>query len=64
LKPVATTGFKANAIFVVGSQTVRFTLTPAEGVKLVGTAPSPVPAGAKGAVQITAPDGATAQAKF
>ena len=63
-KPVAATGFKANAIFVVGAQPVRFTLTPADAQKLTGTAPVAVPAGAKGAIQLTAPDGTTAQAKF
>lgn len=63
-KPVRTAGFKANAIFVVDGKPLRFALEPAEDIKLVGTAPIPVPAGVKGAVQLTAPDGATAQAKF
>ncbi|MBS0240599.1 MAG: hypothetical protein JSS20_00385 [Proteobacteria bacterium] len=63
-KPVAPTGFKANAIFVVGAQPVRFALAPADKVKLAGTAPVAVPVGVKGAVQITAPDGSTAQAKY
>lgn len=63
-KPVAATGFKANAIFVVGKQPVRFALTPADTTKLAGTAPVAVPAGVKGALQITAPDGSTAQAKY
>lgn len=63
-KPVATTGFKANAIFVVGTQPVRFALTPADNTKLTGTAPVAVPPGVKGAIQITAPDGSTVQAKY
>lgn len=63
-KPVAAAGFKANAILVVDGRTHRFALSPAEGARLTGSAPVPVPAGVKGAVQITAPDGATAQAKF
>lgn len=63
-KPIAATGFKANAILIIDGKSQRFAMTPAEGSKLVGTAPTPVPIGVKGAVQITAPDGATAQAKF
>lgn len=63
-KPIAATGFKANAILVVDGKSQRFPLTPTEGAKLVGTAPVPVSPGVKGAVQLTAPDGETAQAKF
>lgn len=63
-KPVAASGFKANAILVVSAQAVRFSLEPADNAKLAGTAPTPVPAGVKGAIQITAPDGSTAQAKY
>lgn len=63
-KPVAAAGFKANAILIVGGKTQRFTLEPADGSRLVGKAPVAVPAGTKGAVQLTAPDGTTAQAKF
>ncbi len=63
-KPIAATGFKANAILVVDGKSQRFPLAPTEGAKLVGTAPVPVNPGVKGAVQLTAPDGATAQAKF
>lgn len=63
-KPVESAGFKANAIFVVNAKPARFPLEPAGGQKLVGKAPAPVAPGAKGAVQLTAPDGTTAQAKF
>ncbi|MDI1283206.1 MAG: hypothetical protein PSV46_02315 [Reyranella sp.] len=63
-KPIASTGFRGNAILVVDGKTQRFELQPADGSRLVGTAPVAVPAGAKGAVQLTAPDGTTAQAKF
>ncbi len=63
-KPIAATGFAANAILVVDGKSQRFPLAPADGSKLVGTAPVPVKAGVKGAVQLTAPDGTTAQAKF
>jgi hypothetical protein len=63
-KPIPAAGFKANAIFVVDGKSQRFTLEPADGSKLVGTAPVAVPAGVKGAVQLTAPDGKSGQAKF
>lgn len=63
-KPIPATGFKANAILVIDGKTQRFALEPADGSKLVGTAPAPVKAGVKGAIQLTAPDGTTAQAKF
>lgn len=63
-KPIPAKGFKANAILVIGGKSQRFPLTPAEGSKLVGTAPAPVKPGVKGAIQLSAPDGATAQAKF
>ena len=63
-KPVAATGFQANAIFVIDGKSQRFALAPADALKLVGTAPAPVSPGVKGAVQLTAPDGTTAQAKF
>jgi hypothetical protein len=63
-RPVPAQGYRANAILVVAGATQRFALQPGEGNRLVGTAPVPVPAGTKGAVQITGPDGATAQARF
>lgn len=63
-KPIPAKDFKANAILVIDGKSQRFPLTPAEGSKLVGTAPAPVKPGVKGAIQLTAPDGATAQAKF
>lgn len=63
-KPVTAKDFKANAILVIGGKSQRFALIPDQGSKLVGTAPSPVKPGVKGAVQLTAPNGATAQAKY
>ncbi|MGU9982494.1 hypothetical protein ACJ4V0_20865 [Phreatobacter sp. HK31-P] len=61
---IPTQGYRANAILVVGGTTQRFTLQPDQSNRMVGTAPAPVPSGVKGAVQITGPDGATAQARF
>lgn len=63
-KPVPAAGFRGNAILVIEGKTQRFPLQAGEGNRLVGTAPVPVPKGVKGAVQITGPDGATAQARF
>jgi hypothetical protein len=63
-RPVPAAGFKANAILIVDGRTHRFALQPGQGSQLAGTAPVPIPAGVKGAVQLIAPDGATAQAKF
>jgi hypothetical protein len=63
-KPVPALGYKATAILVVEGRTQRFPLQAGEANRLTGTAPVSVPAGAKGAVQITGPDGATAQARF
>ncbi len=63
-KPIASTGFRGSAILVVDGKTQRFDLRPVDGSRLVGTAPVAVPAGVKGVVQLVAPDGSTAQAKF
>jgi hypothetical protein len=63
-QPVAAQGYRANAILVVGGATQRFPLQAGEANRLIGTASVPIPAGVKGAVQITGPDGATAQARF
>ena len=41
-KPIPAKDFKANAIFVIDGKSQRFALTPADGSKLVGTAPAPV----------------------
>ena len=62
--PISAAGFKANAILLIGGKSQRFPLEPADGSKLVGTAPTPVKPGVKGAIQLTAPDGTTAQGKF
>ncbi|KAF0226396.1 MAG: hypothetical protein FD175_3052 [Beijerinckiaceae bacterium] len=63
-KPVPSVGFKANAILIVSGKTTRFALEPVDGSRLVGKAPVAIPTGTKGAIQLTAPDGTTAQAKF
>lgn len=63
-KPIPAEGFKANAILLVNGKAQRFPLAPAGASRLSGTAPVAVSTGVKGAVQITAPDGSTVQAKF
>lgn len=63
-KPISATGFKAQAILVVDGKSVRFPLEVKEGSKFVGAAPVPVPAGVKGVVRLTTPEGETAQGKF
>lgn len=63
-KPLPAAGFKATAILVVNGKTQRFALEPAEGSKLVGTAPEPITSGVKGVIQLTAPDGAIVQGKL
>jgi hypothetical protein len=63
-KPVDPKGFKAVAIFNLGGKAERITLAPSEKDRLSGTAATALPANAKGAVQLTAPDGKTATARF
>lgn len=63
-KPVPAEGFKANAILVVDGKAQRFALAPMGSDHLAGTALVAVPKGVKGAIQITAPDGSSAQAKY
>lgn len=63
-EPIPAAGFKANAIFVVAGKPQRFTLAPSDGARIVGTSPVAVPRGSKGVIQLTAPDGTTAQAKY
>lgn len=57
-------GFKGVAIFTVGGKAERITLNPSEKKALSGTAATALPANPKGAVQLTAPDGKTATARF
>ena len=62
-KPVDPKGFKGVAIFNFGGKAERITLAPS-GDNLSGTATTALPARPKGAVQLTAPDGKTATARF
>ena len=63
-KPVDPKGFNGVAIFKLGGNAERIPLTPSEKNNLSGTAATALPANPKGAVQLTAPDGKTATARF
>ena len=63
-KPIPAAGFKGTAILVIDGKSQRFALEPADGSRMVGTSPVAVKAGVKGVLQLTAPDGTTAQGKF
>ena len=63
-KPVPAAGFKGTAILVVGGKPARVPLEPADGNRLSGKASVALGESPKGAVQLTAPDGATASGKF
>jgi len=62
-KPVPTTGFKGLAILTIGGKAQRIELTPADD-RLAGSSPVAVPAEVKGVVQLTGPDGKTAQGRY
>ena len=63
-KPVSIDGFKGVAIFTISGKAQRIMLEPKEGTRLSGTSPVALPAEPAGVVQITAPDGKTAQGRF
>jgi hypothetical protein len=63
-KPVPPAGFKGVAILLVAGKSARIVLEPAGDTRLSGKAANDLPAQPKGVVQITSPNGKTAQAKF
>jgi hypothetical protein len=63
-KPVSINGFTGVAIFTISGKAQRIPLEPKEGTRLSGTSPVALPAEPVGVVQITAPDGKTAQGRF
>lgn len=62
--PLPATGFKALAILVIEGKSQRIPLQPEGTDRLTGTAPAPLQSPPKGVVQLTAPDGTVAQARF
>jgi hypothetical protein len=63
-KPVAIVGFKGLAILTVSGKAQRITLAPQDNTHLAGTSAVALPANVRGVVQITGPDGKTAQGRF
>lgn len=63
-KSVDPKGFKGVAILNLGGKVERITLVPSEKGGLRGEASADLPTNLKGAVQLTAPDGKTATARF
>jgi hypothetical protein len=63
-KPVDPKGFRGVAIFNLGGKAERITLAPSEKGILTGQATGSLPPDLKGAIQLTAPDGKTATARF
>ena len=63
-KPVTTAGYKGVAILTVSGKPQRIALEPQDGARLAGTAAVPLPLNARGVVQVTGPDGKTAQGRF
>ena len=63
-QPVSAEGWTANAILLVDGAAQRFALVPDANGQLAGVASSAVPKDVKGALQLVAPDGTTAQAKY
>jgi hypothetical protein len=63
-QPVKPEGFKGVAILIVDGKSQRIPLEPADNRKLSGIATTKLPGNPKGVVQLTLPDGKTAQARF
>ena len=63
-KPIGVSGFKGLAVLTVGGKAQRIVLAPQEGTRLTGAAPMALPTDVRGVVQLTTPDGKTAQGRF
>lgn len=63
-KAVSSAGYRGLAILVVDGKSQRIVLEPAGGSRLSGKASGDLPTAPKGVVQITLPNGKTAQARF
>lgn len=63
-KPLPATGFKGLAILVIDGKPQRIPLHPDSADRLSGPLPAPLASPAKGVLQLTAPDGTVAQARF
>jgi hypothetical protein len=63
-KPVQVVGFKGLAVLTIGGKAQRIALSPQDGNRIAGTANVTVPPDVRGVVQVTGPDGKTAQGRF
>lgn len=63
-QPLSAEGWTGNAILLVDGSAQRFELTPDANGQLIGAAAVAVAKDVKGALQLVAPDGTTAQAKY
>jgi hypothetical protein len=63
-KPVTAAGFKGAAILMADGKAQRIALEPAQDNQLTGKTTVALPENVKGAVQLTTPDGKTAQGQF
>ncbi len=63
-QPLSAEGWTGNAILLVDGSAQRFELTPDANGQLIGVAAVAVAKEVKGALQLVAPDGTTAQAKY
>jgi hypothetical protein len=62
-QPVPAAGFKGLAILTVSGKAQRIELAPQDN-RLGGSSPVTIPADVKGVVQLTGPDGKTAQGRY
>jgi hypothetical protein len=63
-KPLPATGFKGVAILTIGGKAHRIVLTAKGDSRLLGTSPATITGAPRGVVQLTGPDGKTAQGRF
>lgn len=63
-QPVSAEGWTGNAILLVNGAAQRFDLVPDANGQLAGVASAAIPKDVKGALQLVAPDGTKAQAKY
>jgi hypothetical protein len=63
-RPLPATGFRGIAILAVGGKPLRIPLEPRQPDRLSGPATLPAGEALKGVIQLTAPDGRTATARF
>ena len=62
-KAIPAAGFKGLAILTIAGKAQRIELAPQDN-RLGGSSPVAIPAGVKGVVQLTGPDGKTAQGRY